>query len=427
MTVHIVGIGLDGAAGLSKSVQQIVEKATLLVGSDRHLGYFSKHRAERLVLGDLTGAIKEIRRRLATSFPGAIVVLVSGDPLFYGWGRLLVAELPPEQLIFHPHLSSVQLAFNRLKLPWQDAHFINAHRRSFEELTAKLQQGVDKIAVLTDENYSPGAIANLIKALDLPSRYQFWLCENLGAPDERVREWSLDALQGETFAPLNLVVLLRESRAATEPLDLGSLPMLGIPDGNFLSFSDRPGLMTQREVRVLILGELSLQPGQAIWDVGAGTGAVSIEIARLFPDSQVYAIEKMEEGTSLIEKNCRRFQVQNVISIHGNAPEILHRLRPPNRIFVGGSGGEITKILGVCALRMLPGGVIVLAISSVEDLAAVLSWKEERMRREPNWNCKIMQVQLSRSVPMGDLTRFDSLNPVTIVTMNRGVRGRVAL
>ncbi|WP_449418977.1 precorrin-6y C5,15-methyltransferase (decarboxylating) subunit CbiE [Phormidium nigroviride] len=419
MTVHIVGIGLDGAAGLSKSVQQIVEKATLLVGSDRHLAYFPKHRAERLVLGDLTGAIKEIRQRLATSFPGAIVVLVSGDPLFYGWGRLLVAELPPEQLIFHPHLSSVQLAFNRLKLPWQDAHFISAHRRSFEELTAKLQQGVDKIAVLTDETYSPGAIAHLIKALDLPSRYQFWLCENLGAADERVRQWSLDALQGETFAPLNLVVLLRESRATTEPLDLGSLPMLGIPDGNFLSFSDRPGLMTQREVRVLILGELSLQPGQAIWDVGAGTGAVSIEIARLFPDSQVYAIEKMEEGTSLIEQNCRRFQVQNVISIHGNAPEILHRLRPPNRIFVGASGGEITKILGVCALRMLPGGVIVLAMSTVEDLAAVLSWKEERMRREPNWNCKIMQVQLSRSVPVGNLTRFDSLNPVTIVTMNR--------
>lgn len=427
MTVHIVGIGLDGAAGLSKSVQQIVEKATLLVGSDRHLAYFSKHRAERLVLGDLTGAIKEIRQRLATSFPGAIVVLVSGDPLFYGWGRLLVAELPPEQLIFHPHLSSVQLAFNRLKLPWQDAHFISAHRRSFEELTAKLQQGVDKIAVLTDETYSPGAIAHLIKALDLPSRYQFWLCENLGAADERVRQWSLDALQGETFAPLNLVVLLRESRATTEPLDLGSLPMLGIPDGNFLSFSDRPGVMTQREVRMLILGELSLQPGQAIWDVGAGTGAVSIEIARLFPDSQVYAIEKMEEGTSLIEQNCRRFQVQNVISIHGNAPEILHRLRPPNRIFVGGSGGEITKILGVCALRMLPGGVIVLAMSTVEDLAAVLSWKEERMRREPNWNCKIMQVQLSRSLPVGNSTRFDSLNPVTIVTMNRGVRGRVAL
>jgi len=419
LIVHIVGIGLDGSAGITKSVQQIVEKATLLVGSDRHLGYFPKHRGERLILGDLTGAIAQIRQRLTTESPGTIVILVSGDPLFFGWGRLLVAELPPEKLVFHPHLSSVQLAFNRLKIPWQDAHFISAHGRSFEELTVRLQQGVNKIAVLTDETNSPAAIANLIQALDLPSHYDFWVCENLGSPDEKVAKWELATLQGETFAPLNVVVLLRHSQVETNPLDLANLPLLGIPDSNFISFSDRPGLMTKKEVRVLVLGELSLQPGQVIWDVGAGTGTVSIEIARLFPDSQVYAIEKTAAGTSLIEQNCRRFQLQNVISIHGSAPEILHRLRPPNRIFIGGSGGEISKILGVCALRMLPGGVIVLAMATLESLAAVLSWKEERIRREPNWNCRIMQVQLSRSVPVGNLTRFDPLNPVTIVTMNR--------
>lgn len=419
MIVHIVGIGLDGSAGITKSLQQIVEKATLLVGSDRHLSYFPKHRGERLILGDLTGAIAQIRQRLTTESPGTIAILVSGDPLFFGWGRLLVAELPPEKLVFHPHLSSVQLAFNRLKIPWQDAHFISAHGRSFEELTVRLQQGVNKIAVLTDENNSPVAIANLIQALDLPSHYDFWVCENLGSADEKVEKWELANLQGETFAPLNVVVLLRHSQVETNPLDLASLPLFGIPDSNFISFSDRPGLMTKKEVRVLVLGELSLQPGQVIWDVGAGTGTVSIEIARLFPDSQVYAIEKTAAGTSLIEQNCRRFQLQNVISIHGSAPEILHRLRPPNRIFIGGSGGEISKILGVCALRMAPGGVIVLAMATLESLAAVLSWKEERIRREPNWNCRIMQVQLSRSVPVGNLTRFDPLNPVTIVTMNR--------
>jgi len=419
LIVHIVGIGLDGSAGITKSLQQIVEKATLLVGSDRHLSYFPKHRGERLILGDLTGAIAQIRQRLTNESPGTIVILVSGDPLFFGWGRLLVAELPPEKLVFHPHLSSVQLAFNRLKIPWQDAHFISAHGRSFEELTVRLQQGVNKIAVLTDETNSPAAIANLIQALDLPSHYDFWVCENLGSPDEKVAKWELANLQAETFSPLNVVVLLRHSQVETNPLDLANLPLLGIPDSNFISFSDRPGLMTKKEVRVLVLGELSLQPGQVIWDVGAGTGTVSIEIARLFPDSQVYAIEKTAAGTSLIEQNCRRFQLQNVISIHGSAPEILHRLRPPNRIFIGGSGGEISKILGVCALRMLPGGVIVLAMATLESLAAVLSWKEERIRREPNWNCRIMQVQLSRSVPVGNLTRFDPLNPVTIVTMNR--------
>lgn len=105
--VHVVGIGLDGAAGLVDSVRLLISRATLIVGSDRHLSYFPNHSAERLVLGDFTQAIKEIRHQLAGG-SGCIVVLVTGDPLFFGLGRLLLAELPPEQLTFHPHLSAVQ-------------------------------------------------------------------------------------------------------------------------------------------------------------------------------------------------------------------------------------------------------------------------------------------------------------------------------
>ncbi|MGE5659142.1 MAG: precorrin-6y C5,15-methyltransferase (decarboxylating) subunit CbiE [Actinomycetota bacterium] len=436
--IHVVGVGMDGAPGLSESVRQIVEAATLLVGSDRHLSYFPNHLAERLVLGDLTEAVLEMKRRLrreeregsdtlesasegavTDSLTGCMVVLVSGDPLFFGLGRLLLALLPAERLRFHPHLSSVQLAFNRIKVPWHDARAISAHGRSFEELTQAFQQGADKIAVLTDETHTPAAIARLLVGLDLPTRYQVWVCENLGGTGERVEQWSVEALQKQSFAPLNVVVLLREQRPSAAGLDLATVPFLGIPDASFLSYSDRPGLMTKREVRMLVLGELMLQPSQVIWDVGAGTGSVSIEIARLFSDAEIYAIEKSAAGTALIEQNCQRFQVKNVISIHGKAPDILHRLRSPNRIFIGGSGGELTKILGVCALRLLPGGVMVLALATLEHLSVVLGWLEERNRREPNWNYRLMQVQLSRSVPVANLTRFAPLNPVTLVTINR--------
>jgi precorrin-6Y C5,15-methyltransferase (decarboxylating) len=124
--LHVVGIGLDGAAGLTDAVQQLVGQATLLVGSDRHLSYFPNHTALRLVLGDLSQAIREIRNQLAVDEPNScIVVLVSGDPLFFGLGRLLLEELPREQLTFHPHLSAVQLAFHRVKVPWQDAQVIS--------------------------------------------------------------------------------------------------------------------------------------------------------------------------------------------------------------------------------------------------------------------------------------------------------------
>jgi len=415
--IHIVGIGLDGAAGLTDTVRQLVERATLLVGSDRHLGYFPNHPASRLVLGDFTQAIREIRTQLATGDPNiCIVVLVSGDPLFFGLGRLLLEELPREQITFHPHLSAVQLAFGRIKVPWQDAHIISAHGRSLEQLTEALQQGVEKIAVLTDGTNTPSAIARLLVGLDLSSRYEFWICENLGGTDEQVQCLAVDTLMYKTFAPLNIVVLLRQSDSCDQPLDVDSLPLLGLADGTFTSFSDRPGLMTKREVRILILGELALQPKQIIWDIGAGTGSVSIEIARLSETFQVYAIEKTAIGSSLIEQNCRRLQVKNVISIHGSAPDILQQLPAPNRIFIGGSGGNLNSILDSCNARLATNGIVVLALATLEHLNTALGWLNSY-----RWEYRLLQVQLSRSIPVGQLTRFTPLNPVTIVTATRQV------
>lgn len=420
-TVHVVGIGLDGVAGLSEAVRQIVDGATLLVGSDRHLSYFSTHPAQRLVLRDFTPAIEEIRQRL-NNLSNVIVILVSGDPLFFGLGRLLLEELPTEQLIFHPHLSSVQLAFNKIKVPWQDARVVSAHGRSLDELTQALQQGVEKIAVLTDGTNTPNAIARLLLALDLPSYYQFWVCENLGGIDERVQFFPLEdrgdkaaSLQEHNFASLNVVVLLRQPKSdGQRNLNLDALPHLGLPDATFLSFSDRPGLMTKREVRILVLGELALNPGQIIWDIGAGTGSVSIEIARLFPTSRIYAIEKTAVGTTLIEQNCQRFQVENIISIHGTAPAVLHQLPEPDRIFIGGSGGNLSEILDVCSSKLTACGVLVLALATLEHLNAALGWLRDR-----GWDYQLLQVQLSRSVPVAHLTRFSPLNPVTIVSAIR--------
>ena len=426
--IHVVGIGLDGLVGVSETVRQLVKQAKLLVGSSRHLSYFPsgqiESQAKRLLLGDLTETIAEIREQLNKGVE-AIVILVSGDPLFFGLGRLLLAELPPEELTFHPHLSSIQLAFNRLKIPWQDAKIISIHGRSVDELISALQQGVEKIVVLTDANNTPNAIANLIESLSLPSQYKLWICENLGGDNERIVEasnltspnletlnsetLSLTSVQEQKFAPLNVVVLLRHNKH--KELNLKNLPKLGIPDDCFVCFSDRPGLMTKREIRVLVLGELALHPGQIIWDIGAGTGSVSIEIARLFPTSQIYAIEKTAAGLSLIHKNCDRFKVENVTAVPGKAPDVLLDLPKCDRVFIGGSGGNLAEILDVCAKKINPGGVIVLALATLEHLNTALSWFQSH-----HWEFQLLQVQLSRSVPVGKLTRFAPLNPVTIVS-----------
>ncbi|NET48364.1 MAG: precorrin-6y C5,15-methyltransferase (decarboxylating) subunit CbiE, partial [Merismopedia sp. SIO2A8] len=234
--VHVVGIGLDGAEGLSPHVQRIVHQATLLVGSDRHLSYFPHHPAQRLPLGNFQAALNVIQEKLPPlddslsehdslserspqlssgplPNPSVIVFLVSGDPLFFGLGRLLLHHLPPEQLTFHPHLSSIQLAFNRIKQPWQEATLISLHGREMDALIPALKKGATPIALLTDNNHSPHAIAHLIQSLDITTRYHLWICENLGGNDERVRKFTIeDFIQQEpefSFDPLNVVILIQ--------------------------------------------------------------------------------------------------------------------------------------------------------------------------------------------------------------------------
>jgi len=486
--IHVVGMGMDGVVGLTDSVQKIVQQARALVGSDRLLTHFPNHPAEKIPLKDIHQTCEILRQTIAnpvlsspsppsplspspspqapqgqTASPTPIVILTSGDPPFLGLGRFLPPQFPPEQLTFHPHLSSVQLAFSRVKLPWQDAEIISAHGRSLDELRAALQRGTEKIAILTDATNTPGAIARLVNSLDLPSFYQIWVCENLGGTEERITRFVPRAIpqaipQGDslamheicdrTFASLNVVILHRQSELE-QGLDLSALPALGLPDSAFLSFPDRPGLMTKREVRTLILGELGLQPGQTIWDIGAGTGSVSIEIARLFPQCKIYAVEKTAMGVTLIQGNCQRFQIQNIHPIYGDAPTALTNLPSPDRIFIGGSGGRLDQILTVCADCLHPGGRIVLATTTLEHFNLVLTWVEQQKKgvdapdippsttdqnRLPvsphspfphplsprSWNCRQLQVQLSRSVPIGPLTRFAPLNPITLVILQDG-------
>jgi precorrin-6Y C5,15-methyltransferase (decarboxylating) len=169
--------------------------------------------------------------------------------------------------------------------------------------------------------------------------------------------------------------------------------------------------MTKREIRPLIIAELALQPQQIIWDIGAGTGAVSIEIARLFTTSQLYAMEKTAMGVALIQQNCERLAVTNVTAIAGKVPDQLPVSDAPHRIFIGGTGGKMQEILTVCQEKLAPGGRIVLALATLEHLAQARQWL-----REHQWRDRVLQIQIARSLPLGPLTRLSPLNPVTLLT-----------
>ncbi|MEM9006727.1 MAG: precorrin-6y C5,15-methyltransferase (decarboxylating) subunit CbiE [Cyanobacteria bacterium P01_F01_bin.86] len=404
--IQVIGIGLDGVEGLPRHLQQLIDQAAVLAGSDRTLSYFPHHPAQRWSLVELES---QLQAHLQQPNPDSVVILTSGDPLFFGLGRQLLQVLPADALTFHPHPSSMQLAFSRIKLPWQEAALVSAHARSLERLAQCLKIGADPIGVLTDAVNTPAAIARLVNDLDLPTPYQLWVCENLGGAEERVQPFSLAAVQDKTFAPLNVVVLQR----LEHPPVLETLPLFGIPDHNFLSFRDRPGLMTKREIRVQILAELALQPHQVIWDVGAGTGSVSVEIARLVPDSKIWAIEKTAAGCQLIQQNVSRFETPQVTVIYGKAPDVLVSLPPPNRVFIGGSSGRLLEILKQCTQTLLPEGRIVVALTTLENSAQMTEW----LREHPHWQGQFQQIACSRSAAVGSYTRWNPLNPVTLACL----------
>lgn len=453
--VHVVGVGLAGAASLTPEALAQVQSATLLIGAQRLLGackpvHLDASQQECWALGNFTQTFENLRTRLTQRPETKAVVLASGDPLFFGIGRLLLEFFPAEQLVFHPQVSAIQLAFSRLKIPWQDATLVSVHGRGEALLVKALKRGDDKIAVLTDSVLSPSAIAALITNLELPISYHLWVCENLGGDLEALNVYTdLTQLQRQpkTIAALNVVVLLRQpdhpqnnaSHQPTQAASAGeiapaSLPLIGLPDSVFKGFRDRPALMTKREVRLLVLGALAPLAGQVIWDVGAGTGSVSIELSRLCPRATIYAVEKTAMGAALIQSNAQRLAKAPIEVIHGTAPEVLSHLPVPDRVFIGGSSGQLVPILNDLNQRLSkspwagcsdPEAIttyqrprVVLAIATLEHLSLVTNWVTQ-----PNiasqWNYQVTQVNVSRSLPVGTLTRFSPLNPVTLFTLTR--------
>ena len=413
--IDVIGTDAGAPASLPAPQQTLLRAATVIAAPQRLQAalqdWLGDAKPELLSSDDPRALVDSLQSRAADQ---AVVVLASGDPLWFGLGRILCDRIGAERLRFHPAPTSLQLAFSRIGRPWQDADWVSLHGRDPEILASTLQKRPAALAVLTDPNQG-GAITvqQMLRSSGLEASTDLWLCENLGHPDERVQLIAPHAALPTDLQPLLIALLIAREPAAPDP---HQLPLFGLDDGLYLQHSDHPGLMTKREVRIQLLAELALPPQGVLWDLGAGTGSVGLEALRLRPGLQLLAVERRAGGAQLIQRNAQRLGVSPAAVLEADANTVLNgelpsQLSQPDRVLLGGGGAQRERLLQEVLTRLRCGGVVVIPLASIEALASVRPLLENA-----GLAVRVQQLQAWRGQPLGDGTRLAPMNPTLIVT-----------
>ncbi len=400
--ILVLGLTAAGAAGLPPALVARVHQADVLVGGERQLNYFPHARGERVVIrGDVVPAVERLRR--ARHRGERAVVLASGDPMCYGIGVTLRRHFPPDALEVIPAPSAFQLAFAALAEPWQDAVLLSAHGRPLADVLAQARAAA-KAAILTDTQATPAVIARELMDAGLPPETRCAVCENLGGPEQRVVRGTLAQVATQTFATLNVFVVWPQAD--------GGVPFHRRhgPPPTDAAFSTSGGLLTKREVRLLALAELDLRPGDVMWDIGAGSGAVSIEAAYRQPAARVYAVERRPALVRHMRANLRRYPAPNVRLIVGEAPEACAAWPTPHAVFLGGTGGRLNALLLWAREALVPHGRLVINLATVDHLPRIRTLLP---------GVRVVQVAVSRGVDIQGHLRFQALNPVFIAVWQK--------
>ncbi|ABX09243.1 bifunctional cobalt-precorrin-7 (C(5))-methyltransferase/cobalt-precorrin-6B (C(15))-methyltransferase [Prochlorococcus marinus] len=414
--IYVIGICAGGVEKLPLSLQELIVSAERIACPARILTPLTNwwHKTEvgkKLPeLFDSTNTNELIH--WLKSQNQKTILLASGDPLWFGIGRVLIENLPNREIVFHPSTTSLQLAFARIGRPWQDASWISLHGRDPSPLINLLKKRPNAIAILTDPKLgSPKQIKHILESAELDKIYTFWIFERLGHSEERIYKIMPSQKLPESIDPLNIVVLIKESIPIHQKTDL---PLFGIEDGLFIQHDDRPGLMTKREVRVQILADIELPEEGVIWDIGAGVGSIGLEALRIRPKLKLLLVDKRVGSQKLINENAVRLSVKPSVIIESDIERLLEQGTIPknvskaDRIILG--GGEKRDLIGQLLERLNPKGIIVIPLTTLQSIDQI-----EKIFND--WGCilKISQHQNYRGIKIGKATRLSPMNPVFIL------------
>jgi precorrin-6Y C5,15-methyltransferase (decarboxylating) len=301
----------------------------------------------------------------------------------------------------------MQLAFARVKESWEDAYLTSLAGRPLDSVIDRIRTA-QKVGLFSDDAHPPARVAKALldRGIDY---FRAYVCEHLGQPDERVTQSDLADLVDMDFDPLHVMILVRKPNRPDRAARAGRYRLFGNPDHVFAQSLPKRELITQAEVRSIALAQLDVRPTSIVWDIGAGSGSVSIEAAQLAPDGRVYAIEVDPEGVDICRDNVRTHGVDNVRVVAGRAPEVLAQLEAPDAVFVGGSKGSMAEVIDVVVERLRPGGRVVANAITLENAnEAYQSLRRHALVPE------VTLLQVSRSEPLAHYQRYEALNPIQI-------------
>jgi precorrin-6B C5,15-methyltransferase / cobalt-precorrin-6B C5,C15-methyltransferase len=396
----VIGIGADGLSGLSPAARALIETAELLVGGERHQSMVPEISAERLTWED---GLHRAAERIAQWRGRRVVVLATGDPMWYGGGANLARAFDPDELTVIPHSGAFSLAAARMLWPLADVGCVTVHGRPLEVLNLYVQPGA-RLLVLSRDGETPAKAAALLAGRGFgPSAIT--VLEHLGGPRERRIDGIAERWQYPRAADLNTLAI--ECRAGPSPRLMP--PVSGLPDELFQS----DGQLTKREVRAVTIAALAPSPGQVLWDVGAGSGSVAIEWLRAAPryrtadggEARAVAVERDAARCATIARNAAALGVPELGVVHGEAPDALFRIDArPDTIFIGG-GAARPGLLERCWDALPAGGRLVANAVSLEAGARLV-----RFRRAHGGD--LIRLAVARAGPVGKLSAFRALMEV---------------
>jgi len=410
ISIDVIGLGVSDEALLSPAATAAIGSCAVVIGSARQLATISHLLEQQQQI--LLPKLNELKQLLSQYSAKSVVILASGDPLHYGIGRWLVKQVGRAALNFHPAVSSIQAACHLLGLSLQDVEVLSLHGRKVEKIRRSLK-AQQPLVILTDQHSQPARLARECINNGFADS-TLWVAENLGYPHQKMRQFSPQQLLDDpklVFDPLHVTVI--------DVQGAGIRPQFpGFDDALFITGqADGKGMITKREVRLMILSLLAPAVNDVIWDVGAGCGSVAIELAYWQPRATVHAIEHHAQRLECLTANRDKFGVvDNLKIIEGRAPSQLANLPIANKVFIGGSDGELAPILQQTWQQLPAQGMLVASAVTEQTKQQLIAFSD---KLGDNAMIETMLLAVSRGQPLAGQLMYKPNYPVTLFKITK--------